>query len=266
MASGIIAYGAYVPYRRLARSLIGQALGSSGGHGTRSVSSYDEDTTSMGVEAGRRAMAGVPRPQPVDRLYFTTSNPAYLYKTNATALHAALGLAAHAGAYDLGGAVRSAIGAFRAAADGAATGHCGLVVAADAHNGLPGSADEAEGGDAGAAFVFGPGPALAELVGTSSASVELLDRWQGPGERRVHRWEPRFAEDVLVSLAEEAVGEALKGANLSTGDVDQLTYRDLQARRELIRRRMEDHHRNGHSGRDQGPRRGLLTGRRTKNR
>ena len=53
---GIAAYGAYVPYYRLQRAAIGAALGSGGGKGTRAVASFDEDATSMGVEAARIAM------------------------------------------------------------------------------------------------------------------------------------------------------------------------------------------------------------------
>jgi hypothetical protein len=53
--SGIVSYGADIPYWRLQRSAITSALGSGGGRGTRSVASYDEDTTSLAVEAGRAA-------------------------------------------------------------------------------------------------------------------------------------------------------------------------------------------------------------------
>ena len=53
---GIISYGAYLPHRRLDRSAIAAVAGTGGGKGTRTVASYDEDTTTMGVEAGRRAL------------------------------------------------------------------------------------------------------------------------------------------------------------------------------------------------------------------
>ena len=51
-----MSYGVHLPYWRLDRAAITSTLGSGGGRGFRSVASYDEDTTSMGVEAGRRAM------------------------------------------------------------------------------------------------------------------------------------------------------------------------------------------------------------------
>ncbi|HEY3067241.1 MAG TPA: hydroxymethylglutaryl-CoA synthase, partial [Methylomirabilota bacterium] len=61
---GLVGYGAYVPYWRLERKAIGGALGTAGGSGTRAVASYDEDTTSMAVEAARAALRGSDRPRP----------------------------------------------------------------------------------------------------------------------------------------------------------------------------------------------------------
>ena len=76
---GILAYGAHVPYRRLARSAIAEVMGAGGGRGYRAVASFDEDTTTMGVEAARQALAGgTPTPR---ALWFSTVAPAYLDKT-----------------------------------------------------------------------------------------------------------------------------------------------------------------------------------------
>src|SRR5438445_801229 len=83
------------------------AVGTPPGRGTRAVASYDEDTTTMGVEAARVALAAAPEGVEVGQLLFASSNPAYLDKTNATAIHAALGLDPSVGAYDMGGSVRS---------------------------------------------------------------------------------------------------------------------------------------------------------------
>src|SRR5919201_1104404 len=80
---GIVAYGVYVPSWRLERKALATALGTPSGSGTRSVASYDEDTTSLGVEAARAALRRAPRLAP-DVLYFATAQPAYLDKTNAT--------------------------------------------------------------------------------------------------------------------------------------------------------------------------------------
>src|SRR5213593_4456557 len=131
MNYGIVSYGAYLPRHRLAREAIRQTLGQGGGKGTRAVAGYDEDTTSMGVEAARRAhwnAAFAPA-----SLHFATTAPAYADKTNATAVHAALGLDPAVFASDHAGSMRSAVGALRAAAaDG------GLAVVSDIRTGRPG--------------------------------------------------------------------------------------------------------------------------------
>src|SRR5437764_1116132 len=129
---GILSAGGYIPHGRLDRSAIAPFVGAGGGRGSRSVASYDEDTTTMGFEAARlalRAAADSPRP---DMVWFSTVTPAYLDKTNATAIHAALRLDDDVAALDLGGAQRSAVGALRIALAGNDTV---LVVAADMRTG-----------------------------------------------------------------------------------------------------------------------------------
>src|SRR6059058_466463 len=110
---GIVGWGVHVPHRRLERSQIAQVAGTGGGKGTRAVASYDEDSTTMAVAAGRAALHGAPVSP--DSLWFATTSPAYLDKTNATAVHAALRLDRSATAYDAVGSARSAVAALRAA-------------------------------------------------------------------------------------------------------------------------------------------------------
>jgi hydroxymethylglutaryl-CoA synthase len=231
MASrGILSYGAYLPYRRLDRSEIRAVAGTGGGIGTRTVASYDEDTTTLGVAAARQALAAAPGGVAPASLWFATVSPAYLDKTNATAVHAALRLAADAPAYDVNGAVRSAVGALRA---GLASGAPALVVGADMRTGLPGSADEAAGGDAGAALLVGSaddGPLLAEVVGTGSATEEFLDRWRAPGDLRSKQWEERFGENRYVALGAAAWDDALKAAGLVADQVDRVVVAASHAR------------------------------------
>jgi 3-hydroxy-3-methylglutaryl CoA synthase len=183
----------------------------------RAVASYDEDTTSMGVEAARVALRGVSvTPEAV---VFATADPAYLDKTNATAIHAALDLPPSAAAYDMLGAVRSAAGAMRAALD--ARGPV-VAVLADIRTGLAGGGDEREGGDAAAAFVFGDGHVVAEPLGFASRSAEFLDRWRVPGDPTSRQWEERFGEHLYVPLGEPALADALKQAGVTASAVDVL--------------------------------------------
>jgi 3-hydroxy-3-methylglutaryl CoA synthase/uncharacterized OB-fold protein len=222
---GILGYGAYLPYYRIERKTIGEALGASGGSGTRAVASYDEDSTSMAVEAGRAALrtaAAQPR-----ALYFATAVPPYLDKTNATAIHAALGLDASAFACDMVGSVRSGVGAFRAALDGSGPT---LIAMSDIRTGLPGGGDERDGGDAAAAFVCGEGEILAEPIAVASETAEFLERWRVPGEPASRQWEERFGEHAYVPLGELVLKEALKQAGVTAASVDRLVVTGLHGR------------------------------------
>lgn len=225
---GLLSYGAYVPAYRLSRRDVGMFLGSPEGKGSRSVASYDEDTSTLAVAAlgdALRGTAAVPR-----RLYLATTSPPYLDKSSATLVHAALGLPRSTLAVDLGGAPRSAYGALLAASEAPVTT---AAVLSDIRTGLPGGADERDGGDAAAAFVFGPaseGPVLAEVVGAASTSDEFLERWRAPGQSASRTWEERFSEHVYGDLVQEAFGAALDAANLEPGDVDHLVVSGLAAR------------------------------------
>ncbi|MFJ9562857.1 OB-fold domain-containing protein [Streptomyces fuscichromogenes] len=210
---GIVSYGTYLPRHRVQRAEIAGTLGAGGGRGLRVAASFDEDSTTMGVEAARRALRDTSAGQ-ADALYFATTSPAYADKTNATAIHAALGLPREGFAADLAGSARSGMAALRAAALGG-----GLAVLADVRTGLPGSADERDGGDGAAAFLFGdPAHAVAEILAESSVTAEFLDRWRTPGARTGAQWEERFGLDVYLPLVEEAGRRALKDAGLDGAD------------------------------------------------
>ena len=210
---GILGWGVHLPYRRLDRTTIAPVAGSGGGKGTRTVASYDEDTTTMGVAAARAALRSVdvtPR-----SLWFSTVVPAYLDKTNATAVHAAVRLGRDVPAYDAIGSVRSGLGALRAALDGSGPA---LVVSADLRTGLPGGADESAGGDGAAALLVGDGPVLAEVIAWSSTTEEFLDRWRTPGSATSRSWEERFGETRYVTLGVEAWQAALATAGIESVD------------------------------------------------
>lgn len=226
---GVISAAGYVPYHRLDRSEIADFFGAGGGTGTRAVASYDEDTTTMGQAAADLAL----RPSDVEpeALWFATSAPAYLEKTNAAAIHAALRLDAAVDALDFGGAVRSGIGALRTALAGGVTT---LVVAADTRDGLPTGADEAAAGDAAAAVLVGDdsaGPLLAEYLGGACRTVEITERWRTPGGTRSRSWEERFGAHVLGPVALEAWQAALASGGLDDADtIDHLAVTGLNSR------------------------------------
>jgi hydroxymethylglutaryl-CoA synthase len=227
---GIVSAAAYLPHRRLDRSTIAAVAGGGGGKGTRTVAGYDEDTTTMGVEAGRLALRSVGA-DAIDGVWFSTVAPAYADKTNATTVHAALRLPRESPAFDANGAVRSAVGALRATLGGTGT-H--LVVSSDLRSGLAGGPDEATFGDGAAALVVGDGtddaPVVAELIGKGGATEEFLDRWRAPGQVRSKVWEERFVETRYVPLGLAAWEDALKHAGLVADQVDRVVIAGTHGR------------------------------------
>ena len=213
--TGILSFGSYVPYRRLNRADIAKTMGSGGGKGERSVASYDEDTTTMGAEAARAAKRDAAGAA-VDAVWFSTTSPAYLEKTNAGAIHAVLRLPQESSAADFGGAARSGIAALGAALRAAAGGSSTMVVASDIRTGLAAGSDESLGGDGAAAILVGAEtetvPLLAECIAQASATEEFTDRWRAPGDVGAKQWEERFAESVYVPLFEKAWAQAMEQA------------------------------------------------------
>ena len=209
-AAGIVAYHAYLPAYRLERGEIAAAVGSSA-QGVRCVAGYDEDSTTLGVAAALPVVRG--REQAVGSVWLATTDPVYADKTNATAVHAALGLEPNMVAADLGATLRSGIVALLLAA----RDH-GLAVLADRRGGPVGGADEREGADAAAAFLFGERDLLARIVGTASVTAEFVDRWRTPGNPDGVAWEERFGEQRYTELAGQVLA-VLAEAGVDLGGV-----------------------------------------------
>ena len=204
-------FSAYVPKYRVSRAEIGALIGQSG-YGSRAVANFDEDSTTMAVEA---ATPIVSEKTTIGALWFATTSPAYVDKVNATAVHAALGLPTDIPAYDLGANYRSGVAAIIAASQTS-----GLAVMSDVREGKAGGSDERDGGDAAASFSFGESsdPA-AWLIAVASRSAEFLDRWRLPSSMTGTTWEERFGQSKYVPLGEEAVKDVLDRAGVSIRDV-----------------------------------------------
>jgi 3-hydroxy-3-methylglutaryl CoA synthase/uncharacterized OB-fold protein len=218
---GISGCGAYLPYRRLDLSEVAAVAGGGGRKGQRTAASFDEDATTMAVEAARAAIASSP-PLELSSLWYSTASPPYLDRTNANAVHAALRLPRRAPAYDMVGSARSGLGALRAALGSSGPA---LAVSSDLRVGLPGGPDEAYFGDGAAALVVGEeadAPVLAEVIAWSAVTEEFLDRWRTPGDVRSKVWEERFGEVRYTEAGIEALEGALKEGGVGAERVSRL--------------------------------------------
>ena len=162
----------------------------------------------MGVEAGRIAPRRRARTATSPGLLaFATTAPAYADKTNATAIHAALGLPD-----DVARVRRRRRRPLRRrrGVDGPGRRRAGRAVRhphrpARARPTRPTAATPPSRSRSATDDV------IAEVVGAASVSAEFTDRWRTPGEPYSQLWEERFGEHVYVPLAEQAVTAALEG-------------------------------------------------------
>ena len=81
-------------------------------------------------------------------------------------------------------------------------------------------------------------------LATLAPDVDLFEEVTHVAAYFTDRYGERIAAEVGIDPRQHAVDLDGMRAQLGvTSDVERMTYRDLQARRELIRKRMEDHHR-----------------------
>ena len=114
--TGIVSYGAYVPYYRLPRSVIAKAWGQGGGSGEKAVARYDEDPVSMSVTAGMDCLKGFD-PQSLDGLFLATTSAPYKERLNATIAATALNLGRQVRNADFANSLKAGTTALLSAAD-----------------------------------------------------------------------------------------------------------------------------------------------------
>lgn len=147
------------------------------------VASYDEDTTTLAVEAGRLALRGAPSAEPT-ALWFATASPTYLEKTNTGPRCTRRSVLMEPRLPTTPAAqCRSGVGALRTAL--ASTDAVSLVASADMRTGMANSPDESAGGDAGAAVLHAgdsaAAPLIAEFLGAGFATASSSTGGAPPG-------------------------------------------------------------------------------------
>jgi 3-hydroxy-3-methylglutaryl CoA synthase len=118
--SGIISYGAYVPYLRLPLSVIGGGKRVDGGP-EKAVANWDEDALTMAVAAATDCLRGIDRAS-VDAVLFASTSFAFKEKQGAAIVAKALDLRRDVATADLGDSLRAGTNALRAALDAVRAG------------------------------------------------------------------------------------------------------------------------------------------------
>lgn len=219
---GIAAIGTYLPRLRLSRAAIADALGwllpGISPNGCRSLAYWDENSTTMAVEAARRALTQVSAD--VSRLALATGSPVFAEPQNAATVHRALRLARSAPAVDVSGAGRGCLSILIQLLEGRGDA---LVVGSDRHVGPAGSEAETRMGDGAAAAVVGDGDLVFEFLAGSDATSAFVDRYRADGMQPRVGWEERWVrEEGYLKQIPPVIGEALRRAAVDPAEVRHL--------------------------------------------
>jgi 3-hydroxy-3-methylglutaryl CoA synthase len=181
---GITGFGGYIPRLRMKRTAIAGAHQwmapalQSLAKGQRSFCSWDEDTITMAVEAGRDILDRRTRTG-VRALTLASTTMPFADLQSSSIVAAALDLPADLRTLDIGYAQRSGVGGLLAAitqGNGSA-----LFIASDRPYGKPASSQEMHYGAGAAAFTLGTDGVIAELIGSASRSALFVDHFRPNG-------------------------------------------------------------------------------------
>ncbi|MDG2533880.1 3-oxoacyl-[acyl-carrier-protein] synthase III C-terminal domain-containing protein [Sphingomonas sp. HITSZ_GF] len=221
--TGILAFGAYIPRRRLQRAAIHAAnkwfapgLGGLA-KGERAVANWDEDAVTMAVEAARDCLTGIDRCA-VQTLSLASTTLPFADRLNAGIVKEALTLADTTRAADAGGSLRAGTSALLAALEGRQTQLC---IASDLRKARPASEAELTQGDGAAALLIGQGEVIATVVTTHSVTVDFVDHYRASGADFDYGWENRWIRDEgYTGLLGGAIRDALKQSGVVPETID----------------------------------------------
>lgn len=221
--TGIVSYGAYIPYNRLKKETVAAAFGKKGNKGARAVACCDEDTVTMAVAAAIDAMNGK-EVSALSSVFFASTTAPYQEKQSATEIAAALDCGTIIRTADFANTLRAGSSAMNAAMDAVCVdGGFALATMADARLGAADGKFETDLGDAAAAFVLGTDDLLAVLDGRTSVSRDAIDLWRAEDDTFVRDWEVRYANTQLyVPLVSESVKMLFKKLSLTASDFSKI--------------------------------------------
>jgi hydroxymethylglutaryl-CoA synthase len=225
--AGILSYGAYIPTWRISRDEIAKSIGSASLGGERAVASWDEDSLTMGVEAGFDCLAGV-EPKEIDGLFFATVSSPLKEKQVASLIASALDLRKDIYTSDFTGSLRAGTLAVKAACDAVEAGSMkkALVIASDARKAMPRSDAEQTFGDGAAALLIGrKEEAIAEIEGLSTVVNPIPGPWKRENDRYTKVFDVRLDSryGVLKDIP-QAVASLMEKYKIQAKDVSKFAF------------------------------------------
>ncbi len=219
MSVGILGYGVYIPKYRIKKEDISKVWGGgAAGIKEKSVLGFDEDVTTMAVEAALNAIthAGIDASE-IGALYVSSVSSPFINKSIAVIIAEVLEISEGASVADFGGSTKSTTTALQACADFVASGrgNYALVIGADAQVGIPGDPLEHSLGAGAAACLVGKDNIIAELEDSYFSSTSFTGTWRSDGDQFVSRYDdPRYERFAGYP---KIIVDAVKGLFKKTG-------------------------------------------------
>ena len=222
MTNGILAYGVYIPRRRLQRHVIHAAnswfapnlRGLS--KGEKAVSNWDEDAITMAVDAGRHCLDTISAD--IESVSLASTTLPFADRSNSGIVKEAMNLSDNIQALDVTGTLRCATSQLIQALQGTTTQ---LALSADKRKGRPGSEDEMIQGDGAAALLIGSDKPIATVRGLYSETIDFLDHFRANGEDFDYHWEKRWVRDEgFQGVLKDAINKGLDGFGVAPDAVD----------------------------------------------
>ncbi|HJJ55436.1 MAG TPA: hydroxymethylglutaryl-CoA synthase [Methanocorpusculum sp.] len=189
---GIITYGTYIPKYRIKVDEIARVWGANPDDITRglgvyekSVPDYDENTTTIAVEAARNALKrrGVD-PNEIQAIYVGSESHPYAVKSTAVTVGEAIGATPVMTAADYEFACKAGTAGIQTSMGIVSSGMMkyAMAIGADTAQGAPGDALEYTAAAGGAAYIIGNTDPIATINYTCSFSTDTPDFWRRDGE------------------------------------------------------------------------------------
>ncbi|MDB5871662.1 MAG: hypothetical protein JWQ07_1104 [Ramlibacter sp.] len=219
---GLLATTRYVPRLRLERSEVlaqhrwmAPSLRSVA-KGRRAIASWDEDSVTMAVEAGRRLQRALPA-APIAVFTLASTTLPFAERLNAGIVAAALDIAPDSMLRDVSSSARAALTELSAALRGE---QAAVVLAAERRIAKPASSQEMTFGDGAAGALLGRGAPIATYVASRSTHADLVDHFREAGQAYDYGWEERWVrEEGYFKIAAETIKQCLLDAHVAPQDV-----------------------------------------------
>jgi hydroxymethylglutaryl-CoA synthase len=226
---GITSYGVSLPYYRIRRETIFEAMGwftpglAALRSGEKTVANHDEDSLTLAVAAGKACFSGADLAK-IQGLFLASTTMPYRERSNAGIALAALNLSPECRTLEFGGEIKSGVAALVSALRDDGGGSI-LVCASDCRTGKAGGTNEMLFGDGAAAVTVGDRDVIATFEGAISLSYDFPDYRRLNGDPFVRSWEERWIRvEGFNRFIPQALDRLLKQVNIGVADVAKVVF------------------------------------------